>query len=94
MALTVTGPDSAEVPGTATYDAPTRKVTFTPAAPLAAATTYTATLTATSATGQPLGGGTWTFTTVPAPRPDGVCPCSLYQDTVTPGVRNSTTACP
>ena len=85
-ALTVTGPDSAEVPGTAAYDAPTRKVTFTPSSPLAAATTYTATLTATSATGQPLGGGTWTFTTVPAPRPDGVCPCSLYQDTVTPGL--------
>ena len=83
---TLTGKDSAEVPGTAAYDAPTRKVTFTPASPLAAATTYTATLTATSATGQPLGGGTWTFTTVPAPRPDGVCPCSLYQDTVTPGL--------
>ena len=74
------------MPGTAAYDAPTGRVTFTPSSPLAAATTYTATLTATSATGQPLGGGTWTFTTVPAPRPDGVCPCSLYQDTVTPGV--------
>ena len=87
VALTLTGPDSAEVPGTASYDAPTGRVTFTPSAPLAAATTYTATLTATSATGQPLSdGGTWTFTTVPAPRPDGVCPCSLYQDTVTPGV--------
>ena len=54
MALTLTGPGSAEVPGTAGYDAPTGKVTFTPAAPLAAATTYTATLTATSATGQQL----------------------------------------
>ena len=43
-------------------------------------------MTATSATGQALsGGGTWTFTTVPAPRTDGVCPCSLYQDSVTPG---------
>lgn len=87
VALTLTGPGSVEVPGTASYDAPARKVTFTPAAPLAAATTYTATLTATSTTGQELSaGGTWTFTTVPSPRPDGVCPCSLYQDSVTPGL--------
>ena len=87
VALTLTGPGSVEVPGTASYDAPTGRVTFTPAAPLAAATSYTATLTATSTTGQALSaGGTWTFTTVPSPRPDGVCPCSLYQDSVTPGV--------
>ncbi|HEX9227999.1 MAG TPA: DUF4082 domain-containing protein, partial [Arthrobacter sp.] len=86
VTLVLTGPDSAEVPGTAAYDAPTSRVTFTPSSPLAAATTYTATLAATSATGQQLGGGgTWTFTTVPVPRADGVCPCSLYQDSVTPG---------
>lgn len=86
VALTLTSPDSVEVPGTASYDTATGKVAFTPAAALAAATTYTATLTATSTTGQELSaGGTWTFTTVPAPRPDGVCPCSLYQDSVTPG---------
>ena len=85
--LTLTGPGSVEVPGTASYDKPTGKVTFTPASPLAAATSYTATVTATSTTGQTLSaGGTWTFTTVPSPRTDGVCPCSLYQDTVTPGV--------
>lgn len=85
VALVLTGPDSADVPGAAAYNAPTGRVTFTPSSPLAAATTYTAALAATSATGQQLGGGTWTFTTVPAPRPDGVCPCSLYQDSVTPG---------
>ncbi|MDR7083974.1 hypothetical protein J2X01_003280 [Arthrobacter ginsengisoli] len=84
-ALTLTGPGSVGVPGTASYDAPTGKVTLRPSAPLSPATTYTATLTATSATGQTLSDGTWTFTTVPPPRPDGVCPCSLYQDTVTPG---------
>jgi hypothetical protein len=84
--MTLTGPGSVDVPGTASYDEPTGRVTFTPADPLGAATTYTATLTATSATGQTLTGGTWTFTTVPPPRTAGVCPCSLYQDTVTPGV--------
>ncbi|MDZ4090955.1 MAG: DUF4082 domain-containing protein [Arthrobacter sp.] len=84
--MTLTGPGSFEVPGTASYDGPTGRVAFTPAAPLDPATSYTATVTATSATGQTLSdGGTWSFTTVPPPRPDGVCPCSLYQDTVTPG---------
>jgi hypothetical protein len=84
--LTVTGPGTTSVPGTTNYDAPTGKVTFTPSAPLAPATSYTATLTATSTAGKELGaGGTWTFTTV-AVRTEGVCPCSLYQDTVTPAV--------
>ncbi|KUM41157.1 DUF4082 domain-containing protein [Arthrobacter sp. EPSL27] len=86
VTLTLAGPDSAAVPGTASYDAAANRATFTPSSPLAAGTTYTATLAATSATGQQLGdGGTWTFTTVPAPRQEGVCPCSLYQDSVSPG---------
>ncbi|MDP9982906.1 hypothetical protein J2W14_002308 [Pseudarthrobacter oxydans] len=83
--MTLTGPDSSDVPGTSGFDGTTGRVTFTPAAPLSPATSYTATVTATSATGQALSGGTWTFTTVPPPRTEGVCPCSLYQDTVTPG---------
>ncbi|AXJ11223.1 DUF4082 domain-containing protein [Arthrobacter sp. PM3] len=85
--LTLTGPNSASVAGTTTYDSSTGKVTFTPTSPLAAGAAFTATLTATSTTGQTLGdGGTWTFTTVPPARTDGVCPCTLYQDTVTPSV--------
>jgi hypothetical protein len=83
LGLKVTG--GAAVAGSTTYDPATRKVTFTPAAPLAAGTSYTATVTATSVSGQPMSsGGTWTFTTVPAPRTPGVCPCTLFQDTVTP----------
>ncbi|MCW3767309.1 MULTISPECIES: DUF4082 domain-containing protein [Paenarthrobacter] len=73
------------VPGTTAYDPDTRQVTFTPGAPLIASTSYTATVNATSASGRPLTGGTWSFTTVPAPRTPGVCPCTLYQDTVLPG---------
>jgi hypothetical protein len=85
--FTLAGPGGTNIPGTTNYDPATGKVTFTPAAQLAAATSYTASLTATSTTNQPLSaGGTWTFTTVPLPRTDGVCPCTLYQDTVTPTV--------
>ncbi|WP_426225326.1 DUF4082 domain-containing protein [Pseudarthrobacter sp. DSP2-3-2b1] len=81
----VTGPGTTPVPGTTAYDAATSKVTFTPSAPLNASTTYTATVTATSSTGQQLSAGSnWTFTTVPTPRTEGTCPCTLYQDTVTP----------
>ncbi|MEK0156356.1 DUF4082 domain-containing protein [Arthrobacter oryzae] len=85
--LTLAGPGGTNIPGATNYDPATGKVTFTPSAQLAAATSYTATLTATSTTNQPLSaGGTWTFTTVPLPRTDGACPCTLYQDTVTPSV--------
>ena len=92
---TLTGPGTASVPGTTAFDATTSKMTFTPSAPLAAATTYTATLTATSATGQQLGaGGSWSFTTVPSPRTEGTCPCTLYQDTVTPTVMESNDGIP
>ncbi|KIS26983.1 hypothetical protein TV39_12935 [Arthrobacter sp. SPG23] len=85
--LTVAGPGGTNISGTTSYDSASGKVTFTPSAPLAAATSYTAALTATSTTDQVLSaGGTWTFTTVPLPRTDGVCPCTLYQDTVTPSV--------
>ncbi|MFJ5958507.1 DUF4082 domain-containing protein [Paenarthrobacter sp. NPDC092416] len=83
LALKVT--NGASVAGSSSYDQATRKVTFTPSAALAAGTSYTATVTATAVSGQPLSaGGTWTFTTVPTPRTPGVCPCTLYQDTVVP----------
>ncbi|VDC32177.1 hypothetical protein PSET11_02965 [Arthrobacter ulcerisalmonis] len=85
VSIAVTGPGNTAVAGATTYDATTRKATFTPTTPLATATTYTATLTATSTTGQALSAGiTWTFTTVPPARTEGTCPCTLYQDTVTP----------
>lgn len=77
--------NGAAVAGSSTYDPSTRKVTFTPGAALAAGTAYTATVTATAVSGQPMsGGGTWSFTTVQAPGTPGVCPCSLFADTVTP----------
>ena len=50
-----------EVPGTSTYNATTRVVTFTPSATLDWTKSYTATVTAN---GGAVSGGTWSFTTI------------------------------
>lgn len=84
VALSLKTAGGAAVAGATAYDQSIRKVTFTPSAPLAAGTSYTATVTATAVSGTPISGNTWTFATVPAPRTPGVCPCTLYQDTTTP----------
>ena len=76
--LQLTGPPlGAAVAGAVAYDVPTRVATFTPAASLAASTSYTATVTtgAKDVTGNAMAANrTWTFVTgtlpcVPAPPP-------------------------
>ena len=67
--------------GTVTYNAATNTATFTPSAPLASATQYTATVTtgARDAAGNPMTAAkTWTFTTadVVAPTVTGVVPAN------------------
>jgi hypothetical protein len=62
----VTGPGGAVVNGAVTYDAAARRARFTPTGALAAATTYTATITtgATDVSGNALATSyVWTFTT-------------------------------
>lgn len=70
--LQLTGPPlGTAITGAVAYDVPTRVATFTPAAALAASTSYTATITtgATDLTGNPLAANrTWTFVT-------GTLPC-------------------
>lgn len=71
-ALTVTGSTFtvAGVAGTVSYDAGTRTATFTPASPLAANTTYTATVTTgvKDAAGNAMAADdTWSFTTAATP---------------------------
>ncbi|GAA1034375.1 hypothetical protein GCM10009557_38880 [Virgisporangium ochraceum] len=62
--FTVTDGSGAPVSGATGYDAPTRTATFTPAVALAYGEQYTATVTATGATGTPMDApATWTFTT-------------------------------
>ncbi|WP_374458216.1 DUF4082 domain-containing protein [Nocardioides sp.] len=75
------------VPGTTSYDAPNRTITFTPTNQLASFVRYTATLSGTDAQGNPItSGGTWSFTTAKPPNPPGVCPCSLFSDETVPTV--------
>jgi hypothetical protein len=72
-------PSGAVVPGTVTYDDPSHTATLTPNAPLANATTYTATVSgAKDASGNVMAGPvTWSFTTVASP-------LSLWTPTTTP----------
>jgi hypothetical protein len=75
------------VPGSTSYDAANRTITFTPTNQLASYVRYTATLSGTDTTGGSItSGGTWSFTTAKPPNAPGVCPCSLFSDEVTPTV--------
>ena len=86
-ALTLKDANGATVPGTTSYDATTRTVTFTPSAPLAGFVKHTATATGLDTSGNPVAnGGTWSFTTVKPPNPPGVCPCTLFDDSLVPSL--------
>jgi len=66
--LAVSGPDGA-IAGSTSYDSASRTVTFTPAAPLAWSTQYSASVTIP---GMDVTGGAWTFTTAAEPEVLGV----------------------
>jgi len=80
MAIVLTAPGGVQVAGTSSYDPATHQVTFTSTQPLPYGTTLTATVTDASLS-VPV---SWSFTTVAAPRPAGICPCTLFQDTDQP----------
>jgi hypothetical protein len=84
--VTLTRPGGS-VTGTQAYDATSRTVTFTPSANLAHNTTYTATVSgARDTAGNTMVSTSWTFTTALAPRPPGVCPCSVFAETAVPSI--------
>ncbi|MBM7511926.1 hypothetical protein JOD65_001470 [Nocardioides cavernae] len=86
-ALTLKDSNGATVAGSTAYDAATRTVTFTPSSPLAGFVKYTAKITGTDTSGNPVSSGdTWSFTTVKPPNPPGVCPCTLFDDSLVPAV--------
>jgi hypothetical protein len=75
------------VPGSTSYDATTRTVTFTPTAPLAGFVDHTATVAATDSLGQQVSSGkTWSFRTAKPASAPGVCPCTLYDDAAQPTI--------
>jgi methionine-rich copper-binding protein CopC len=81
--FTVTGPAGA-VAGSTGYDGARRTLVFTPAAPLAAATTYTAAVNgARDTSGNTATAFTWSFKTA------GACPCSIFPSDATPGTASS-----
>lgn len=79
--------NGATVAGTTSYDSSTRTVTFAPSAPLAGHVTHTATVSGTDTSGNPVTTGkTWTFLTVKPASAPGVCPCSIFDDSVVPSI--------
>ncbi len=77
------GPTGTAVAATLGYNAETRTASFAPDSPLAADTTYTATLNsgATDLAGNPISGTiSWSFTT----EPPLSCPCTVWADSATP----------
>ena len=70
LQLRLDDPAGAGVAGQVTYDAASRTATFTTASPLLGATTYTATVSASSASGVAMAAPkTWTFTTADTQAP-------------------------
>jgi methionine-rich copper-binding protein CopC len=84
VVLTLRDPSGASVAGSVSYDSAARRATFTPSAPLAAGTPYTATVSgAADPSGNVMSAVSWSFNTAsgtPAPS----CPCSIWSSSATP----------
>ena len=90
IAMTLKDAANNPVSGAISYDATQRKVTFTPTQPLAAATKYTASLTASADQVGPMASpAVWSFTTAKPDAVPGVCPCSVFNDSDTPSVQSA-----
>jgi methionine-rich copper-binding protein CopC len=83
MTFALVDGSGAAVAGTVSYDGPSTTAVFTPTAPFAYGTTYTASVTgAKDLSGRAMAGpATWSFTTLARP----ACPCTIWSSTTTPG---------
>lgn len=72
--------DGTSIPGSVSYSASTRKVTFNPAQVLAPGVKYTVTVGADGMAAP----ASWSFTTAQASPPEGTCPCSVFTDSTLP----------
>ena len=89
--MTLKDASGTTVAGSAAFDASSRTVKFTPAAPLSYSATYTASVSASSATGVPMAAPeTWTFTVAATDPLPGICPCSIWTDSATPATASVT----
>jgi hypothetical protein len=87
LRIAVTAEDGTAVAGQVAYDATARRATFAPAQPLAHGTRYTIALEAVDSRGEGIQGEAgWSFTTAPADRPEGECPCSLFAESAQPTI--------
>jgi hypothetical protein len=85
VAMSLRDPTGATVSGTVSYDGGAQRATFTPSAPLAASTSYTATVSgAADPTGNVMSAVSWSFTTA-AGTPGPTCPCSIWSSSAAPG---------
>ncbi len=86
VAFSVTDAAAVPVTGSVSYDGPTNTVTFSPAAPLAVATTYSVSLSVSDVAGNPLAAPLqFSFTTALA----GGSVAALWDDSVVPGTVDS-----
>ncbi len=85
LAVKVVDQNGATVAGTTAYDSASRTATFTPSAALAGFVKHTVTVTAQDSQGTAVSsGGSWSFTTAQSASQPGVCPCSLFDESMTP----------
>lgn len=84
VAMTLTAQGGAAVAGTTSYDATTRRATFTPSAALGASTAYTASVSASANGAGITGPSTWSFTTAAPPQVPGARTVSFYDDSAVP----------
>ncbi|MBZ4486895.1 DUF4082 domain-containing protein [Microbacterium sp. cx-55] len=85
VAVSVTDPSGAELPGSVSYDAASRTVRFAPTGGYAPSTRYTVTPSASDPAGVALEpNAAWSFTTQAADLPEGVCPCTLFPESSRP----------
>jgi hypothetical protein len=88
--ITLKDANGTTVPGTNAYDTASRTVTFTPTSPLNGFVKYTATANGTDTQGNNVSGNnSWSFTTARPPGQPGVCPCTLFDESLTPTVLDS-----
>jgi hypothetical protein len=92
--FTVTDPSGTPVPGTTSLGSGNTVATFTPTNPLAADTTYTASISGAQDTfGQTMIAGSYTYAfTTSRAYPVGQCPCVIWPDAPPPGASDASDA--